>query len=82
MAQVRNFLAHWPEDDKREPPSVDARLLANISLPWVLRTVLLRKADIDIDAIRQGYSEDSRFSIYRANLREILASGLLDRDGD
>ena len=42
----------------------------------------MRKADIDIDALRQGYSEDSRFPIYRANVRSILASGLLDRDGD
>lgn len=70
VANVRNYLAHWLlEEDVTHVPTVDERLLAFMSLPWVLRTVLLRQANVDQSLMRDGYSESGEFPIYLANMR-------------
>jgi hypothetical protein len=73
-SKVRNYLAHWLlEADVAEVPSIDQRLLVFMSLPWVLRTVLLHRAGIDHIIMRDGYVENGEFPIYLANVRSTIA---------
>jgi len=75
VASVRNYLAHWLlEEDVTEVPSTDQRLLVFLSLPWVLRTVLLHRAKLDHDIMREGYTESGEYPLYIAYVRSILAS--------
>lgn len=69
VSRVRNFLAHWPEEVKKSPPTINERLLANLSLQWVLRIVLLRKAEVSIGAIQDGCGENDEYQLYLANIR-------------
>lgn len=73
-ANVRNYIAHWLlKEDVAEVPSIDKRLLIYMSLPWVLRTVLLHRANIDQSVMREGYRENDEYPIYLANVRSTLA---------
>ena len=75
VKDTRNNLAHWLLEEDAPRPSVDDKLLVWLSLPWVLRTVLLyRGAKLDTDLMREGYTQQAEYEMYLANVRSILRS--------
>lgn len=75
VKDTRDYLAHWlldDDDDDYVPPSEDDKMLVYMSLPWVLRTLLLyRAAKLDSNLMRQGYAEKPEYEMFRANVRAI-----------
>lgn len=75
VKDTRDYLAHWLLDDDDHdyvPPSEDDKMLVYLSLPWVLRTLLLyRAAKLDSNLMRQGYSEKPEYEMFRANVRAV-----------
>lgn len=75
VKKVRNQLAHWLLNDDEDAPSptTDEKTLVFLSMPWVLRTLLLhRAAKIDGEAMRNGYDEKPEFPMFRANVRALM----------
>lgn len=75
VKDTRDYLAHWlldDDDDDYLPPAEDDKMLVYMSLPWVLRTLLLyQAAKLDSNLMRQGYAEKSEYEMFRANVRAI-----------
>jgi hypothetical protein len=74
VKDTRDYLAHWllGDDDDYVPPSEDDKMLAYMSLPWALRTLLLyRAAKLDANLMRQRYGQKPEYEMYRANVRAI-----------
>jgi hypothetical protein len=76
VKDVRNYLAHWLTEEDMRIPTTNEILLVYLSLPWALRTFLLRKvARLDVGTMREGYAEKNEFLMYRANVRATIAAG-------
>ncbi|WP_369807282.1 HEPN domain-containing protein [Mycobacterium sp. 852002-51057_SCH5723018] len=76
VKDVRNYLAHWLTEEDKRPPTTNEMLLVYLSLPWALRTFLLRKvARLDVALMREGYRKKNEFLMYRANVRATIAAG-------
>ncbi|MEU2258476.1 HEPN domain-containing protein [Nocardia xishanensis] len=78
---ARNALAH--QDEKRVQLAgdfFDLLVALSISLPWVLRTVLLSRAGIDRDVIRSAYADSSQYRYHLANVRRFLQGTSARRD--
>ncbi|MEH3138807.1 MAG: hypothetical protein PGN37_01245 [Mycobacterium kyogaense] len=75
VKRVRNHLAHWLRNDDQDasPPTDDEKMLVYLSMPWVLRTLLLyRGAKLDGEAMRNGYNQKDEYPMFRANVRALI----------
>ncbi|MEU2007204.1 HEPN domain-containing protein [Rhodococcus sp. NPDC019627] len=72
VVKTRNLLAHQLDTDKRGMlEKIDAMTLAAWSLPWVLRIVLLRRAGLEPEVIREYLVEFNPFQFYQANIAAL-----------
>jgi hypothetical protein len=74
VKDVRNYLAHWLTEEDKRPPTTNEILVVYLSLPWAIRTFLLRRAArLDEGLMREGYREKNEFLMYCANVRATIA---------
>jgi hypothetical protein len=74
VKDARNTLAH--EGTGPGDPSgqfVDLLIALGYSVPWVLRTVLLKQAGFDAPSLQAGYADSSRYNHHITNTRYLLA---------
>jgi hypothetical protein len=72
LVVTRNLLAHQLDTDERGMlEKIDAMTLVAWSLPWVLRIVLLRRAGLEPELIRERLVEFNPFQFYQANVAAV-----------
>jgi hypothetical protein len=74
VKDARNTLAHQgtgPGDPTGQ--FVDLLIALGYSIPWVLRTVLLKQAGFDPPALQAAYADSSRYNHHITNTRYLLA---------
>ncbi|MBO0881241.1 MAG: hypothetical protein J2P17_13010 [Mycobacterium sp.] len=74
VTDARNTLAHrgtGPGDPTGQ--FVDLLIALGYSIPWVLRTVLLKQAGFNPPALQAAYADSSRYNHHITNTRYLLA---------
>jgi hypothetical protein len=74
VKDARHTLAHegtGPADPTGQ--FVDLLVALGYSIPWVLRTVLLKQAGFDAPTLQAGYADSSRYNHHITNTRYLLA---------
>jgi hypothetical protein len=72
--EARNILAHQgtQRHDETIDQFYDLVIALNYSLAWVLRTVLLLEAGVDVATLQRAYRDSSRYNHHLANVRNLL----------
>lgn len=74
LVRARNDLAHYGEQTAAEPfeARIDRWTLFHLVIPWVLRILLLERAGVEPEVLRNALDESMAFAYYRANVASIV----------
>jgi hypothetical protein len=74
LVRARNDLAHYGESHNTESfeAKIDRWTVFYLAIPWMLRVILLERAGVEPETLRNALDESMAFAYYRATIKSIV----------